>query len=78
MKKLFVANVNFAASDEELRELFETIGPVKRCNIIKTDGRSRGYGFVEYADELDASRAIDDLNGQTFMGRKLLVQEGKK
>lgn len=76
--KLFFANVNFAASEEDLRELFETIGQVKRCSIIKTDGKSRGYGFVTYADPLDAARAVDDLNGQTFMGRKLLVQESKE
>jgi RNA recognition motif-containing protein len=76
--KLFVCNIAFEATDEDVRNLFSEIGPLKACRLVKTDGKSRGFGFVEFADALDASRAVDDLNAQTFMGRKLVVQEARK
>ena len=76
--KLFIANISFSATEEDLRELFGTVGPIKRLSLIKTDGKLRGYGFLEYADPLDAARALDDLHGKDFMGRRLVVQESKE
>ena len=75
--KLFIANIAFSASEADLRELFEQIGPVTRCRLIMTNGKSRGYAFVEYESDLDAARAIDDLHESHFMGRRLVVQESR-
>ena len=74
---LFVANVHYDADEAEVRALFAAIGPLKRFTLLKTNGRLRGYGFVEYQDELDALRAIDDLHRQPFMRRGLIVQEAQ-
>lgn len=74
--KLFVANVSFSASEEDLRELFSAVGPIKRLHLAKTvEGKSRGFAFLEFQDDLDASRALDDLHGHNFQGRRLVVQE---
>ena len=73
--KLFVANLNYEVSEEELRELFRQVGPIKRVHLATASGKSRGFGFVEYEDDLDASRAIDDLHGISFHGRRLAVKE---
>jgi cleavage stimulation factor subunit 2 len=75
--KIFIANVHREADEDEVRRLFAEIGPVKRFHLIKTDGRLRGYGFCEYEDPLDGSRAIDELHNRLFMGRRLAVQEAR-
>lgn len=78
-KKLFVGGISFNASDEDLMDLFLKIGGVESAKII-TDpqsGRSKGFGFVEMAEEDDASRAISDLNGTTFMERVIVVNEAR-
>jgi len=75
---LFIASVNFEADEEAVRALFEEVGPVRRFTLVKTDGRLRGYGFVEFENDLDALRAIDTLNNRYYMGRRLVVQESKE
>jgi RNA recognition motif-containing protein len=74
--RLFVGNLNFSLSDEELREAFLEIGPVERAEVVRDrfDGRSRGFGFVEMANDADGERAVEGLNGRELMGRPMRVE----
>ncbi len=74
-KRLFVGNLPFATSDDQLRELFARFGPCDSASVVtdRVSGRSRGFGFVEMASDEDASRAIGELDGTEFGGRKLTV-----
>lgn len=79
MKNIFVGNLDFGATEEGVRSLFEAYGQVQRVSI-KTDrdtGRSRGFAFVEMPDEGEAERAIAALNGAQFGGRALNVNEAR-
>jgi cold-inducible RNA-binding protein len=79
MKNIFVGNLDFGASEEQVRALFEAYGAVDRVSI-KTDretGRSRGFAFVEMANEAEAERAIAALNGTNLGGRALNVNEAR-
>ncbi len=79
MKNIFVGNLDFGASEEQVRSLFEAYGAVDRVSI-KTDretGRSRGFAFVEMANEAEAERAIAALNGTNLGGRALNVNEAR-
>ena len=75
-KRLFVGNLPFSATDDEVRELFEGIGPVSDVVLIsdRETGRPRGFGFVEMDDE-HAEKAIETLDGNDFGGRPLRVNE---
>ena len=78
-KKLYVGNISFKATEEDIRELFARSGEVESVKII-TDahtGNPKGFGFVEMATEEDAKKAIDELNGTTFMERAITVAEAK-
>ncbi len=76
--RLFVGNLNFALSDEALRDAFVQIGPVVRAEVVrdKFDGRSRGFGFVEMANAEDQRRALKQLNGKELMGRRMRIEAG--
>jgi len=76
---IYVANIPFKASDSELKGLFEEYGEVSSAKIImdKVTQRSRGFGFVEMADEAAARQAISSLNGFDFMGKILVVNEAR-
>lgn len=71
---IFVAGLSYQISDADLKELFEEYGEVSSAKIItdKETRRSKGYGFVEMADE-DGQRAIEDLDGAEYDGRTLSV-----
>ncbi|MBK7383899.1 MAG: RNA-binding protein [Flavobacteriales bacterium] len=76
---IYVANVPYTVRDQELRELFEPFGEVTSAKIImdKATNRSRGFGFVEMAND-DAGRAgIEGTNGKNFHGRDLVVNEAR-
>jgi RNA recognition motif-containing protein len=78
-KKLYVGNVSFQASEDDLRELFSKAGEVVSAKLI-TDaatGRSRGFGFVEMNSDSEAQKAITTLNGNTFLDRNIVVSEAK-
>lgn len=78
-KKLYVGSIPFNATEESLRDLFTSIGEVEAVKII-TDadtGRSKGFGFVEMSSAEDAKKAIEQLNGKTFMERALIVNEAR-
>ena len=76
---IYVANIPYKASEDELRELFEQHGEVTSVKIImdKETNRSRGFGFVEMADSASAKEAINGLNGQNFLGKELVVNEAR-
>ena len=77
-KSLYVGNLPFSATEDEIRALFEQYGNVERVNLItdRETGRPRGFGFVEM-DGADASEAISALDGAQFGGRTLKVNEAK-
>jgi RNA recognition motif-containing protein len=74
-KRLFVGNLPFATSDDQLRDLFARIGPCDSASVVtdRVSGRSRGFGFVEMSSDDDAARAISELDGSDYGGRKLTV-----
>jgi RNA recognition motif-containing protein len=77
VKKLYVGNLAWSVSDDDLQVLFSEYGPVASATVItdRETGRSRGFGFVELEDGGDA--AIEALNGQDFQGRPLRVNEAQ-
>ncbi len=79
MKNIFVGNLSFNTSEDELRQLFEPFGPVDRVSIMtdRDTGRSRGFGFVEMTNNEDGEKAITALNGSQVGGRTLNVNEAR-
>ncbi len=79
MKNIFVGNLNFNTSEEQLRALFATYGQVERVSVLtdRDTGRSRGFGFVEMTNEAEAEKAIAALNGANLDGRTLNVNEAR-
>src|SRR5215470_1136663 len=77
--KLYVGNISFNTTNQDLNELFGTIGTVQSANVVedRETGRSRGFGFVEMASKADADNAIAQLNGKEVDGRALKVNEAK-
>ena len=78
-KKLYVGNLSYSTTDRQLEEHFGQIGEVVEATVIedRATGRSKGFGFVEMADEATAEKAIAELNGKEFDGRSLTVAEAK-
>lgn len=76
--KLYVGNLPFSTTEEELQAAFAAHGEVDSANIIQDrySGRSRGFGFVEMSDEA-AKAAIEAFNGEDFGGRNLVVNEAR-
>jgi RNA recognition motif-containing protein len=79
VKKIYVGNLPWSATEGELRELFGSIGTVHSVAVItdRETGRSRGFGFVEM-DDGDAEKAIADLNGRELGSRPLRVNEAQE
>ena len=77
--KLFVGNLSFQATEEDLRELFAQSGTVESVRIVTDQftGRPRGFGFVEMATKEEATKAIEMLNGRLFRDRNLVVDEAR-
>lgn len=78
-KKLYVGNLLYEVTDDELTQHFGQAGAVVSAQVIRFQdtGRSKGFAFVEMASEEDAQKAIDMFNGQDFKGRKLVVSEAR-
>jgi RNA recognition motif-containing protein len=74
---IYVGNLPFSASEDELRKMFEAYGQVDSVSIImdKFSGRSKGFGFVEMADSAQGQEAVKNLNGKDMDGRPLRVNE---
>lgn len=78
-KKIYAGNLPFSLEEEALRSLFSEFGAVDSVNIIidRNTGRSKGFGFVEMADDDEAKKAIEELNGKDVSGRNIKVSEAK-
>lgn len=78
-KKLYVGNLPYNMTDDSLKQLFASAGEVTSANVIidKMTGRSRGFGFVEMANDAEGDAAIETFNGQENEGRKLVVNEAR-
>jgi RNA recognition motif-containing protein len=76
---IYVANIPFKASEQELKGLFEEYGEVSSAKIImdKVTQRSRGFGFIEMTDDSAGRQAISSLNGFNFLGKTLVVNEAR-
>ncbi len=77
---IYVGNLNYKATEEQLKEVFSTFGEVVSSKIIvdKATKRSKGFGFVEMTDNAAAQNAIDQLAGSEFLGRKLVVSQARE
>jgi RNA recognition motif-containing protein len=78
-KRIYVGGLPYSTSDQELKDAFAQHGEVTSASIIidKMSGRSRGFGFVEMANDDEAEKAIESWNGKDFGGRTLVVNEAK-
>jgi len=74
-KKLYVGNLPYEATAEEIKTAFSEFGEIVDAVIIsdKRTGRSKGFGFVEFADEAAATKAVESMNGKDFGGRNIVV-----
>jgi RNA recognition motif-containing protein len=79
MKTIYVGNLPFSASEDQIRQLFEQYGKVQSVKLVtdRETGRPRGFGFVEM-DGGEADSAITGLNGQQFGGRSLRINEARE
>lgn len=77
--KLFVAQLDFAVNSDNLKTIFEEYGTVNSSTVVsdRETGRSRGFGFVEMADDSEAQTAIKQLNGSDYRGRELVVKKAE-
>jgi len=78
-KKLYVGNLPYELSDDDLKNHFSQAGSVTSANVIRyhDTGRSKGFGFVEMEKEEDAQKAIDMFNGKDLNGRNIVVSEAR-
>jgi cold-inducible RNA-binding protein len=79
LKNIFVGNLSFNTSEDELRQAFEAYGQVERVSILtdRETGRSRGFGFVEMSNSEEGEKAIAGLNGSQVGGRTINVNEAR-
>ena len=79
MKNIFVGNISFGTTEDEIRSLFQAHGIVERVNIVtdRDTGQPRGFCFVEMANDAEAQRAIAAINGKDLGGRTLNVNEAR-
>ncbi len=78
-KRLYVGNLSYGATSEDLQELFEQYGQVISAQVLsdRETGRSRGFGFVEMENDDEADAAISQLDGNDHQGRRLMVNEAR-
>jgi RNA recognition motif-containing protein len=76
---IYVGNLSYKLNDDDLRQIFEEHGEITSVKIIKDkySGRSKGFGFVEMANDEEAKNAINELNGTEHDGRKVVVNEAR-
>ena len=79
MKNIYVGNLAYSVTDDDLRDAFAAFGEVARAKVImdRETGRSKGFGFVEMSDDGQAQSAIDGLNDQPINGRNVRVNEAR-
>ena len=78
-KKLYVGGIPYSTTEDDLKAVFAEFGEVTSSAIIidKMTGRSKGFGFIEMANDADADKAIEEMNGKDFKGRTLTVNEAR-
>lgn len=78
-QKIYVGNLSFSVTNDDLKTKFEQYGKVDSAKIItdRDTGRSKGFGFVEMSNSQEANSAIESLNGSDYQGRSLTVNEAK-
>lgn len=76
---IFIAGLSYSINDNDLRDLFNEYGEISSAKVImdRATGRSKGYGFVELADNAAGQKAIDELNGAEYDGRTISVSEAR-
>lgn len=79
MKKLYVGSLPFSINSQQLKEIFQAYGQVTSAKVIfdKVSGRSKGFGFVEFADDEEGTKACQALHDAEVEGRKIIVSEAK-
>jgi cold-inducible RNA-binding protein len=79
-RKLYVGNLSFNTTDQMLQNTFSAYGEVTSATVImdRDSGRSKGFGFVEFAQDADAQKAMSEMNGKDLDGRSLKVDEAKE
>lgn len=77
--KLYVGNLDYGTTGDQIGELFAQAGKVDSATVItdRYSGRSKGFGFVEMSSEEEAKKAIEMFNGKDFQGRKIVVNEAR-
>ena len=78
-RKLYVGNLPYETGEQDLQELFSSVGSVETVNVIRdmATGRARGFAFVEMATDEDAQKAVSTLNDYQYGGRNLTVNEAR-
>lgn len=77
-KKLYVGNLLYETTEDDLKEYFGAVAPVLSATVIRfQDGKSKGFAFVEMESEEGAQKVIDALNSQDYKGRKIVVAEAR-
>jgi len=78
--RLYVGNLTYSTMDHTLKQAFAEFGEVVSASVVidRMSGQSRGFGFVEFASEADAKRAIDAMNGATLDGRPIVVNPARE
>jgi cold-inducible RNA-binding protein len=79
-KKLHIGNLSYNATEEDLKEVFASVGTCESVAVImdRATGQSRGFGFVEMSSDEEAQRAIEELNGREVRGRAIKVSEARE
>ncbi len=77
--KLFVGNLSYSVTSQQLSDLFSQYGPIEDCVVItdRQTGRSRGFAFVTFTEEKGGQKAVQELNGKEYEGRKLIVNQAR-
>ncbi|MDP4187108.1 MAG: RNA-binding protein [Bacteroidota bacterium] len=76
---IYVGNISYNSTEDNLKQIFEEYGEVTSVKIVKDkySGRSKGFGFVEMANDEDGKRAIEELNGYNLLNREISVSEAR-
>jgi len=76
---IYIANINFRAKEDQLKDLFSQFGEVSSVKIVtdRETGRSRGFGFIEMPNDAEGKAAIAQLNGTNFQDRSIVVNEAR-
>jgi RNA recognition motif-containing protein len=74
-RRIYVGNLQWGVTDADLREVFGRVGGIESCEVVHgPDGKSRGFGFIEFITEEDAVRAVNSLHKESLKGRQMVVQ----